>query len=423
MRPRNWEIVLLVLAVLSLLLWGGARTLGARATTREAAVSRIARPGVAFWGEPVDVELRIDADRLPACAAVGDVEPIYAALVIDHSGSMAGAPLSEARNGASDFVDLMNLTEEEDGGDAVSVVMFSDAATLLTSFSYDRSQVVRVIQSIPSGGGTDIAAGLSLAAQQFLQNPPPADARPVIILLSDGQSDASAAIAAADQAKAQNIRVVTIALGDADQSTLSQIASSAADYYETADPTTLMAIYGEIAAGMVGVAASDVSLVEYYNDARFDLVGGLYRAEQSGGQITWQLPFVGRRGRSVGYFLRPRTLGYHQVSPAAGQMSLTDCAGQPLNQTTPDGPRVLVLFPVWLLYIFPALALLWLLYRLVQALRRPAPKQVGPPPSREGDVGSPKPVETEKEKRRGADVTHGQTFRPMKRDEKGERRY
>lgn len=413
MRLQKWEAVLLILAAVSLAILGLAYTVGARATSREGAVSRIARPGVAFWGQRVDVEVRINAGDLPACPTTGDLEPIYAALVIDHSGSMAGIPLQEARNAASDFVQLMNLGK---GNDSVSVVMFSDSANLLSSFSYDWGQVVRAIQSIPDGGGTDVAAGLALGAQQFGINPPPTTARKVLILLSDGQSDAAAAIAAGDHAKAQGIRVVTIALGDADRPTLARIASSEADYYETADPGTLLEIYGEIAAGMVGTAATDVTLTETWNDARFNLIdAGLYRAQQTGNQIVWQLPFIGQRGRSVGYFLQPRTPGWLKVSPVAGQLSLTDCNAQPLSQATAQGPRVLVIFPAWFLYIFPALAVLWAIARLVKALRPPPRIEAQRPGPRADLAPVAKPIKKEEKSGSAADVTHGRPSKPAKR--------
>ena len=407
---HGWEVALVVLAVASLLLFATARTMGARASSRTGFFSRTARPAMAFWGEPVDVELLLDARELPTCGAVADVEPIYVALVIDHSGSMDGPPLAEARNAASDFVDLMNLTEE---GDAVAVVMFNEVANLLNSFSQDRAAVVRNIQRIPGGGGTDIAGGLAVAAQQFSLKPPPVEARQVIVLLSDGQQEAPGdPIAAAIGAKTQGLRVVTIALGDADRDTLAQMASSEADYHETADPAALMEIYSNIAAGMVGTTATDVTLEEYFNDTRFDLIEpGLYRAQWSGNRITWQLPFVGQRGRSVGYVLRPTALGWHQVSPP-GQVSLTDCNEQPLSQATPIGPRVLVLFPVWLLYIFPALALLWAIYRLLQAMRRPPPEAMTRPDVKRPPVDRGRPAEKKRAKETGADVTHG---RPKKR--------
>lgn len=414
MRLKTWEVILLVLAAMCLTVLVAARTIGASATIREGSVTRTARPGIAFWREPVDVELRVDSSSLPTCAATADISPIYAALVIDRSGSMSGQPLQEARNAASDFVDLMNLIED---GDAVAVVSFSDSARLDRGFSSDRVQSVRAIQGIPDGGGTDIASGLSLAAQQFGLNPPPVDARPVIILLSDGQSDANAARVAADQAKAQGIRVVTIALGGADGALLAQLASSPDDFYETSDPNALLNIYGDIAEGLVGSAATDLEITEYHNDQRFDLVGDPLRAQQTTNPLIWQAPFVGQRGRSVGYLLRPSALGWHQVSPTPGQMSLTDCSGQLISQATPVGPRVLVLFPVWLLYIFPLLAGLWLLYRLLKTLlHRP---QIEPvvAPGRRQDVEPKAPTAKEEKKSSGSDVTHGRPPKPRKRDE------
>lgn len=415
MRLRPWEVPLLILALVSIAVMVGIRIIGASVTTREGLVTRTARPSIAFWREAVDVDLRIDSTGLPTCAAAADVSPIYAALVIDRSGSMSGSPIQEARNAASDFVDLMNLVKD---GDAVAVVSFNDSAQLIRGFNFDRGETVRAIQGITDGGGTDIAAGLALATQQFALNPPPVNARPVIILLSDGQSDEDAARAAASQAKGQGIRVVTIALGGANRALLAELASSPADFYETSDPTALLNIYGAIAEGLVGSAATDLQVTEYYDDQRFDLVSSPYRTTaQSGNPIVWQAPFVGQRGRSLGYVLRPNALGWHQVSPTPGQMSLIDCNGQPVNQATPTGPRVLVLFPVWLLYIFPALAVLWLLYRVLQALlRRP---QVAPvaAPGRRQDVETKTPLKKEEKKSIASDVTHGRPPKPRKRDQ------
>lgn len=406
MRLRIWEKALLIATGISIVIFILARTVGARVSSIGTLVSRTARPGVIFWGETVDVDLHINANALPSCVTTTDTKPIYVTLVIDHSSSMAGTPLMEARNAASDFVDLMNLTR---GGDAVAVVKFDEVADLVIGFSQDRGQVVRAIQSIAGGGSTNIAGGLSLATQQFATHPIPTDARRVIILLSDGQQTVPGdPIAAADQAKAQGIRVVTIALGNADRATLAQMASSKADYYETADPATLMEIYGEIAAGMVGIVATDVILTEYFNDARFTLINtGLYRARQAGNQITWELPFVGQRGRSVGYFLQPRTLGWHRISPKPGWIDLTDCHGQAISRNTPAGPRVLVLFPLWLLYIAPGLSLLWLSYRLAQSLRKPPHRPVVKPSSRKGSAPPGWSIRKPNTQPGGADVTYG----------------
>lgn len=404
MRLKTWEFVILVLAIISVTIFALTRTVGARSASRDGRVKRIARPGVAFWREPIDVEVRIDARDLPTCADEGDVSPVQAALVLDQSGSMSGAPIQEARYAASDFVDLMDLQEERD---LVAVISFDDGAYLRQSFTYDRSDAVQAIQAISAGGGTDIAAGLTEATQELSEQAVTTDTRQVIILLSDGKSNPSAAISAADTAKGMGVWIAAIALGSADQETLAQIASSRDAYYETSDPTALMDIYSDIAAGIVGTVATDITVEEYYNDQKFDLSGGLYRALQTSNQINWTLPFMGARGRSVGYLLRPKSLGWYSVSTTPGQVSLLDCNEQPISQATPTGPRVLVIFPVWVLVPAPFVALLWLLYRIIQALK-PEPVASTVAPSRRDDVVRGKPMKKEKKKETGANITHGQ---------------
>lgn len=410
MRLKPWELALLIVAAFCVAIFVLARTVGARATSREGIVSRVARPGVAFWPETVEVDVRIDARTLPTCADAGDVSPVQVALVIDQSGSMSGAPLAEARNAASDFVDLMDLQK---GRDAVAVISFSDQAYLQQKFTYDRGDAISAIQGIGELGGTDIAAGLMIATQEIARQSVTTDTRQVIILLSDGNNNngPDPVIAAADTAKAQGIWLFTIALGGADTATLSQIASSPEAYYETTDPAALMEIYSDIAAGIVGTVATDIAVTEYYNDERFDRVGNLYRATSVANPIQWNAPFMGARGRSMGYFLRPRSLGIFQVSTTPGQMSLVDCNGQIVTQTTPTGPRVLVLFPVWLLFPVPALALLWLLYRILQALKPASTGPVTAPGMRTGSAPGRK-AEKKSEKKTGASIEHGQPTRP-----------
>lgn len=376
-------------------------------------VSRTIRPAVAFWGEDIDVEIAIDAATLPQPATVADIVPLYVALVIDRSGSMSGRPLIEARNAASDFVELMNLNK---GGDAVTVIAFDDAASVAQSMTQDRQQAIRAIQSFGEGGGTDIAAGLLLATQQFQKDPPPADVQQLLILLSDGVSDASTAISAADIAKAQGLRVVAIALGDADRTTLARIASSPDDYYETADPAALLGIYSDIAATVVGSVARDVSLTEYFNDVDFTLVNQPYRAGSNGNLISWQLPFIGRNGRSVGYLLSPEKIGWHSVSPTAGQMELSDINNQIVAQPTPVGPSALVIFPMWILFVAPAITAIWFLFRLMNSLLQPRTDGGPAARPRERPGGGGKPVKPGKGKGpTGSTITHGKAERPPSR--------
>ena len=69
---------------------------------------------------------------------------------------------------------------------------------------------------------------------------------------------------------------------------------------------------------------------------------------------------------------------------------------------------------MWLLFPAPALALLWLLYRIIQALK-PAP--TGPvvaPELRTGTVPGKK-IEKKPEKKTGASIEHGRPTKPPMR--------
>ena len=415
MRLKPWELILLIIAAVCIAIFALARTVGARATSREGMVSRVARPGVAFWPESIEVDVRIDVSMLPVCADADDVSPMQVALVIDQSGSMGGRPMVEARNAASDFVNLMDLQPDRD---AVAVISFDSRAYVRQTFTHDSDAAIKAIQEIAALGGTDIAAGLIAATQEIAQQSVATDTRQVIILLSDGFNNLGPApvIAAADAAKAQGLWLFSIALGAADTGTLAQIASAPDAYYETTDPGALLDIYSDIAAGIVGTLATDVDVTEYYNDARFEQAGSLYYATtlSATNPLHWNVPFIGTRGRSVGYFLRPSGMGVFPISTIPGQMSLVDCNEQTITQSTPTGPNVLVLFPVWLLFPAPALALLWLLYRVLQSLKPTPVAPVAAPGMRTGSVPGKK-VEKKPDKKTGASIQHGRPVKPPKK--------
>jgi hypothetical protein len=73
-----------------------------------------------------------------------------------------------------------------------------------------------------------------------------------MVLLTDGQSDANSALAAAAAAKQAGTTIFTIGLGaDVSADLLRQIATSPAHYYYAPSPDDLEAIYLAI-AGQVG---------------------------------------------------------------------------------------------------------------------------------------------------------------------------
>jgi Mg-chelatase subunit ChlD len=160
-------------------------------------------------------------------------------LVIDRSTSMEDEEkLDYAQAAARTFTTAMNQTR-----DRVGLVTFAKAARLDQSLTHDRTAIEAAIDGVVADGGTDIMEGVDLATEELL-NRQRADVLPVLILLSDGESDV---IKPSDPPEG-NIRIITIGLGDdVNTAFLSNLASSEADYHFSPSASELEAIYAEIA--------------------------------------------------------------------------------------------------------------------------------------------------------------------------------
>jgi Ca-activated chloride channel family protein len=139
-------------------------------------------------------------------------------LVLDRSGSMSGEPLRRARLAAQAVVARLRA------GDRVNVLAFDDDVDMLYPVPQPLTDAVRTaadgyIGQMTEGGGTNIALALerALAAQHGAGAAAGAtsgtDERPhVILFLTDGQSDAQAALEIARK-DAGDARVYTIGVG------------------------------------------------------------------------------------------------------------------------------------------------------------------------------------------------------------------
>lgn len=140
-------------------------------------------------------------------------------LVIDRSGSMAGAPLEAARAAAARVVE--QLTER----DAINVIAFDDKAEALFRKPQKlepatRKKALQHIAQIEPRGGTEIARAVSLA----LSSQNEGGALHQVLLLTDGQSDAQAAERAV-RGGDPSARLFTVGLGDGvDKATLALLA-------------------------------------------------------------------------------------------------------------------------------------------------------------------------------------------------------
>ena len=140
-------------------------------------------------------------------------------LVVDHSGSMEGQNLEEAKKAVSAFV-------QSGGSDMrMGLAIFDDTAETLCPITGSTGAVQRAVDAVAADGNTNIALGL-LQGMETLQGE---SGNRVIVLLSDGQ-DGSESAAMMDQVVNQLIQqgIVVYAVGFdfADSAYLTQICEA-----------------------------------------------------------------------------------------------------------------------------------------------------------------------------------------------------
>lgn len=188
--------------------------------------------------------------------AYSSISSLDLILITDISGSMAGQPIIDAKNGAISFLQYLRT-----GSDRVGFVSYSQTATLRSSLTYTFSSVQIAINSVTSGGSTNIADGILKARNELNTYARPITAR-VIVLLSDGQPNTNLngssattttaqnlAKAQANLAKQEGIMIFSISLSSgADRALMQYIATTTGgkEYYA---PTgaQLQTIYKEVA--------------------------------------------------------------------------------------------------------------------------------------------------------------------------------
>ncbi len=258
----------------------------------------------------VQVTLKLDAVCPPGAVSGADV-----LLVIDTSNSMLSqGRMAGAKDAASRFLAGLDLRYHRLG-----VVTFYDRARLAQPLSQDRAQLEAVIRGLNAeGAGTNIHAGLRAAADHQ-QGAGRADALPVIILLSDGQPDypfapepSTAALVAAERARARRSYVVTVGLGkNIDSQLLTGIASSPQDFYYAPDVVDLQRIYDNILKVVAAINVTDMILEDQPGAPRLSYLDGssLPPALLVGRTLTWNRPALPEGGLVFSYTLRAQNPG------------------------------------------------------------------------------------------------------------------
>jgi uncharacterized protein YegL len=227
-------------------------------------------------------------------------------LVIDRSGSMEGAPLQDAQDAAKAFVDGLDLSL---GADQVGLVSYSSSAVLNHWLSRTAGTVRAAIDALMSGGQTNITDGINKAQEELESVRRVPENRPIMILMSDGQHNVGAGPGpAADAAKAKGTRIITIGLGNVDETELRNLASSPSDYYYAPTSDELKSIYQQIAGSIMGVPATNIVLTDTLSSG-VDLVPNSFfglpapsKVDLINKVIVWEIPVLGRdETKTFGY--------------------------------------------------------------------------------------------------------------------------
>ena len=173
-------------------------------------------------------------------------DPIDVILALDSSGSMAdNDPNKIAISGAKAFMGKLDAASDQAG-----VVSWDDGINLSKGLSPDLVQRTNDLDGVDQDGGTDLNVGLA-EALALLQQGGRADARKVIVFLTDGDGDytpSGQAGSIVDRAKAAGVVIYAIGLGAApDETKLKDMASATGGkFFHAVTAGDLIGVYAAI---------------------------------------------------------------------------------------------------------------------------------------------------------------------------------
>lgn len=211
--------------------------------------------------------------------------PVDVVEVLDRSGSMVDdGKLEAAKIAAGQFVDRLKFKDQ--GAYVSFATEASNPPDQPLTNEFDRIKRAIDKTQIKQNEGlqfTNIAEGLQRAVDELASYRHNSDARPVIIMLTDGLPTrpedpqnkdnklypATFAKQVADNAKSQGITLYTIGLGgDVNSAYLESLATTPDNYYKAASGAELNGVYQQIATAMCKKAPSVLEIIPRINNAR-----------------------------------------------------------------------------------------------------------------------------------------------------------
>lgn len=177
------------------------------------------------------------------------------ALVIDESGSMAGANLATAKSAA---ISLVNALPQDTS--SVAVIGFDSYAhtyRILTALNPNKQSVIDAINSLTAGGGTNIGSGINEATIELVAGHTTGRAM-MQVVLSDGFGAYTGQAATAYNT--HGIVTHTVGVPGHDPTQLASIASDGHGIYTASDLAGLIALFTGTGGNLVGLDHVDITL-------------------------------------------------------------------------------------------------------------------------------------------------------------------
>ncbi len=227
----------------------------------------------------------VNADRIScdgslkvtlALTAAPDIveNPTDIVLILDRSGSMAGAPLAAVKEGAKAFIDIIDEATDgtQDGqignGSRIGIVSFATDGRVDAQLITSVDTLKNAVDSLVSGGSTNHAQAFAKATELF--SPPSGNAK-VMVMFTDGNTTVGAPPApVAEAAKAQGIVIYCIGLIGSDGLDIDALNTWATDpdathVAVTPDAADLEELFAELAANISKTGATDIKIDEVVN--------------------------------------------------------------------------------------------------------------------------------------------------------------
>jgi Ca-activated chloride channel family protein len=190
--------------------------------------------------------------------------PVNMAIVIDHSGSMAGDKIVAARSAARGIIERLGPQ------DRVALIQYDDdAQVLIASTAMDpdgKRRMAAAIDGISDDGGTNLHGGMMLGIEEA-RRAMGGERINRVVLLSDGQAnvgvvDPQAIARAAGDASDQGIRVTSVGLGiDYNEDLMEAIAENGrGQYYYVKDSGQLEQVFAGELRNMQNTVATGAEL-------------------------------------------------------------------------------------------------------------------------------------------------------------------